>query len=48
LRSRRVDLDRTVVEPELSLSLRSQVLISEEDDRALGDEKRELVLLVVG
>jgi hypothetical protein len=42
-----MDLNRTVVKPELSLSLRGQVLVSEEDDRSLGNEDCELVLLIV-
>jgi hypothetical protein len=43
-----VDLDDAVVFTEFSLLLRSDVLVSEEDDSSFSDEESELVLLLVG
>ena len=48
MRHLRVDLDFTEILPELELLLRAKVLVTEEHDAALGDQKRELVSLLVG
>ena len=48
VRHLRVDLDFTKVLPKLKLLLRAEVLITEEYDAALSDQKRELVPLMVG
>lgn len=40
-------LDFTKMSSEFALSLRSEILIAEEDDSALRDEKGELVALLV-
>ena len=40
-------LDLAEVRAEIALRLRREVLVTEEDDRALGDKERELVLLLV-
>jgi hypothetical protein len=48
MRHLRVDLNLTKILPQLKLLLRTQILITEEHDAALGDQQRELVSLLVG
>jgi hypothetical protein len=48
VRHLRVDLDFAVVLAELELLLRAQVLVAEEHDAALGDQKSEFISLLVG
>ena len=48
MRHLRVNLDFTEILPQLELLLRAEILITEEHDAALGDQKREFVSLLVG
>jgi len=48
VRHLRVDLDFAIILPKLELLLRAEVLVTEEHDAALSDQKREFVSLLVG
>jgi len=48
MRHLRVNLNLTEILPQLKLLLRAQILITEEHDAALSDQKREFVSLLVG
>lgn len=48
MRHLRVNLNLTKILPKLELLLRAKILVTEEHDAALSDQKREFVSLLVG